>query len=184
MATATEPTSLRSGDSASWSRTVEDYGPGAGWTLSYALVPRTAAGVKHSVIGVANGDGWDLTLSAADTAALSSGPYTLVGVVTKGSDRRTIYSGACEVLPDLMQASAIDTRSDAQKIIESIDAWLANRAGWAGEKMVADRKIKQHPMPELIALRQHYEGILARERELAAFAAGRPYIPGRAVVRM
>ncbi len=184
MSSATEPTSLRSGDSASWSRTVEGYGPSAGWTLSYALVPRTSAGVKLNVSGVANGEGWALTLSAAQTATLSAGPYTLVGVVTKDADRKTIYSGACEVLPDLMQAAALDARSAAQKIIESIDAWLASRAGWAGEKMVGDRKIKQHPMPELIALRQHYEGIFSRERELAAFAAGRVYAPGRVVVRM
>ncbi len=184
MATATtEPTSLRAGDSAAWVRSVEGYSPADGWQLAYALVPRSG-GAKHTIATAVSGAGWSVDLKATDTAGYAPGAYTLVAVVSRGTERATIFTSACEVLPDLMEVDAQDTRSSAEKILAAIDAWLEKRAGWAGEKQVGDTRIKDHPLQDLLALRKTYEGIAARERSTKQLLDGTGAAPGRVWVRM
>jgi len=167
----TEPTSFRAGDSASWERTFAGYLPADGWALAYRLVPR-GAGSAIDIATVAAGESFAATLAATTTAAWAAGDYTLVGVLSKGAERVTVYSRACEVLPDLMAASATDARTTPAKIVEAIDAWMLGKAGWAGEKQVADRRIKDHPLPELLALRDYYAKLAAGERTLEALLSG------------
>lgn len=184
MATATtEPTSLRAGDSAAWVRSVEGYSPADGWQLAYALVPRSG-GAKHNITTAASGSGWAVDLKSTDTATYAPGPYTLVAVVSRATERVTICASPCEVLPDLMEVDAEDSRSSAEKIIAAIDAWLEKRAGWAGEKQVGDSRIKDHPLQDLLALRKHYEGIAAKAQATKQLIEGTGGSPGRVWVRM
>lgn len=171
MASTHEPSSIRAGDSVSWSRTVAGYLASAGWGLAYRLVPRVGGTPIDIAAGVA-GDAFAVSLASSATAGWAAGEYTLVGVVTKGTERATIYGAPCEILPNLMTAAAADTRSPAQIIVAAIDAWVSGKAGWAGEKQVGDRRIKDHPLPDLIALREHYARIVAGEAALQMLLTG------------
>lgn len=173
MASTHEPSSIRAGDSVAWSRAVAGYLASAGWVLAYRLVPR-AGGTPIDIVATADADGdaFAVSLASSDTEGWAAGDYTLVGVVTKGVERATVYGAACEVLPNLMAATAADTRSPAQTIVAAIDAWVSGKAGWAGEKQVGDRRIKDHPLPDLIALREHYARIVAGDAALQMLLTG------------
>jgi hypothetical protein len=179
----TAPSSLRAGDSAAWSYSDTTYLATAGWALAYRLVSRSG-GASYSISAVANGDAFDVALDASDTAGFAEGNYTLVGAVTLGAERVTVCNQACSVLPDVMEATSLDQRSTARKIVEAIDAWLEGKAGWAGEKTIADRSIKDHPLPDLIVLRDRFMQDVASEDAAASIINGLGSMRGRVMVRM
>lgn len=166
-----EPTSIRAGDSYSWQRSFSQYPASAGWVLSYRLVSQSS-GEAYSISSSGSGDNHVVALSAADSADYLEGQYTLVGAIAKGSERVTIYIDACTVLPDLMHAAANDRRGAAQKIVDAIDSWMSTKATWAGEKQIADRRIKDHDLVQLMQLREYYAGIARTEAATAALFAG------------
>lgn len=154
-----EPTSICAGNSARWTTSLAAFPASAGWSLAYRLIPR-AGGSAHSFAASAEGDDFVVSLSVSATSLFQAGEYTLVGYVERGADqaleRVTVHTSTLTVLPDLTTVAALDGRSPAQQIVEAIDAWLSGRAGWAGEKTVGDRSIKDHPLPDLIKLRDYY----------------------------
>jgi hypothetical protein len=158
MSTAA-PTSIRAGDSASWIATIAAFPAGDGWALAYRLIPR-AGGSAHAIAASAEGDDYTVSLSVSATSLYAAGEYTLVGYVERGADetleRATVHTSTLTVLPNLTTTATLDGRTSAQQIVEAIDAWLSGRAGWAGEKSVGDRSIKDHPLPDLITLRDYY----------------------------
>lgn len=166
-----EPTSIRSGDSYGWKRSLSQYPASSGWELAYRLVSQSS-GDAHDIASSASGDDHVVSLTAATTADWLDGQYTLVGSVTKASERVTIYIDACTVLPDLMRAGASDQRGSAQKIVDAIDSWMSTKATWAGEKQIADRRIKDHDLVQLMQLREYYAGIARTEAATAALFAG------------
>ncbi|HSD36090.1 MAG TPA: hypothetical protein VLC92_01195 [Rhodocyclaceae bacterium] len=167
----TEPTSLRAGDSTSWTKSLPDYPASAGWVLAYRLVPQ-AGGTASTIPTVAAGDDHAVILTGEQTAEFFVGDCTLVGAVTKLAERITVVTRSCTVLPDLMAAGVSDPRSTARKIVEAIDAWLSGKAGWAGEKQIADRHIKDHPLPDLILLRDRFARDVASEDARLAILNG------------
>ena len=183
MSYETIPSSLRAGDSASWSVSLADYPASAGWVLAYRLVPRVG-GDAYDIPSTAAVDDHVSALNATQTGAWVAGDYTLVAAVSKGSARATVYSGPCAVLPDLFTAAAADTRSQARQIVDAIDAWISTRAAWAARKTVSDRTIESYPLPDLLHLRQTYEIKARREEAAAALLAGQaPALAGRVMTR-
>lgn len=183
MSTGTVPKSIRAGDSTVWRSSFADYKASAGWALAYRLVPRSGGAAKDIAAG-ADGDDFEVSLSASDTASYVAGEYTLVGRVTKASESFTVYADVCTVQPNLMTATSLDDRSTARRIVEAIDAWLSGKAGWAGEKTLGDRHIKDHPLPDLIRLRDRYAQDIAAEDAAASLFAGEGSMRGRVMVRM
>lgn len=177
---------IRAGDSAQWLRAVPLWPAGAGWSLVYRLLPREG-GAPITINTTAEGDAYRVALTPADTATWAPGEYTLVGAVERGdgatAERITVHTSALTVQPDLMAAAAIDGRSPARKIVEAIDAWLSGRTGWAGEKSVGDRRIKDHTMPDLLRLRDYY-ATQARADEMAERLANGMGGSPRVMVRM
>lgn len=172
---ATEPTSIRAGDSVSWTKSLDAYPASAGWSLHYRIMPRTG-GSAHDFAASAEGDDYAVSLSVSATSSWSAGDYTLVGYVERGADaaleRTTVHTSTLSVLPDLTQVTSVDARSSAQQIVEAIDAWLSGKAGWAGEKAVGDRSIKDHPLPDLIRLRDYYAAQVRAEQASQNLVAG------------
>lgn len=183
MSYETLPSSLRAGDSAEWSVSLADYPASAGWVLAYRLVPRSGDAID--IDSAASGDDHVTTLSATVTAAYAAGDYTLVAVASRDAARVTLYAGPCTVLPDLMTAASVDTRSKARQIVDAIDAWIGSRATWAARKTVDDRTIESYPLADLMDMRRRYEQMARREEAIAALINGdAPATPGRVMTRL
>jgi len=170
-----EPTSLRAGDSARWTKSLAAHPASAGWQLHYRLVPR-AGGSAHSIAASAEGDDYAVSLSVSATSLYVAGEYTLVGYVEWGADealeRITVHTSTLSVLPDLTTTANLDGRTPAQQIVEAIDAWLSGRKGWAGEKALGDRSIKDHPLPDLMRLRDYYAAQARSDQAAQNLTAG------------
>lgn len=155
------PSSLRAGDSAHWTRSFADYPASAGWALAYTLVGTSGL---HSFSATTSGDAFAVDITASTTAAWVAGRYTLVEYLTKGTDRVTVGAATLLLLADLAAVpSATDTRSHAAKVLDKINAWLETGNVISGEFQIADRRIRQYGIAELLALRDRYAAIVASE---------------------
>jgi len=176
-----EPASFRAGDTVTWNKTLDEY-PAGTWTLAYKLLNATTSA---SATVTTSGTTHVATLTAATTAALAAGTWTLVGTVTSGALRYTVYSGTVEVLPDLAAATAYDGRSAARQALDALKAayyaWTAS--GGAGRKTltIRDRSVTFESPGEMVERIEQLEQEVARERALEAavnggVAAGRVYV--------
>lgn len=156
------PDQLVAGDSASWSRSFSDYRASDGWELHYMLVGPTAA---YSFDGTANGEDFDVALAAATTVGWTPGTYKLQEYVTKASERHTLGITVFAIAVNLAATAAggADTRSHAQKVLDSINAWLETRAPVAGSMTFNGRSISNYPIADLLALRDRFRREVALE---------------------
>lgn len=163
----TEPTELRAGDTWKWTRSVPDY-PASSWTLKYRF--KNAAG-GFEIVASASGDDYSVTVAAATSAGHAAGSYTWTAWVEGGSSEKyTIDSGTCTVLPDFRATSAstaLDSRTHARIVLDAIEAVLEGRASKDQEEYeIAGRRLKRTPIPILIKMRQTYRAEV-RSQELA-----------------
>lgn len=166
------PSEIRAGDTARWRRSLSDYPASDGWALSYTLVGPTAV---YSATAAADGDAHLLTVPAATTVAWEPGLYSLQEAATKGADRFTVGVTALRILADLASTAAggADTRTHARKVLDSIEAWLESKAPVAGEVQIGDRRIRNYPLEELLALRDRYLAEVKREEAAQSGLGGR-----------
>ena len=157
------PASLIAGDSLRLAIPQGDYPSADGWVASLVLQP-IAGGVPTTVAATTENGDWVLLLSSAASAALEVGVHRYVIAATKAGERSTIGAGDINVLPDPAKA-AQDLRSPARRALDAIDAVLENRASAEDMKYTfADgRALEKIPHADLLALRQHYARIVARE---------------------
>jgi hypothetical protein len=174
MATLTDiPARLTAGDSASW--TVEDsqYPATAGWSMRYALV---SASAQLQLNSTASGDAHAFALSTTTSATLSAGRWAWQRYALRTGERVTLGTGAMEVLPDLAAATAgLDTRSSSRAMLENIEAWMRapDSCAWVAEIEIAGRKIKNHTVPDLLALIEKLKRDVRGEDAAEALANGR-----------
>lgn len=161
------PSAITAGDTATWSRSFNDYLPADGWLLTYTLVSATAVfNIGASAITAsADGMSFDVDVPAATTAGWAADRYKLVEVITHTSgERHTVGSTSLQVQPDLASATAgSDTRTHARKVLDSINAWLESKAPVAGSLEINGRKIAYFPLSDLLKLRDRYAAEVARE---------------------
>lgn len=116
------PSTLRAGDTLADTFSLGDY-PATSWVLSFTLINATA---KVTINCGASGDDHALSVAAATTAGYAPGAYSWVAHVTgPGSARYTLSSGSVEVLPNMAAASTYDSRSNARKALDAVEAALA-----------------------------------------------------------
>lgn len=180
------PTLITAGDSAGWvdSAFADSAGnaitSSGGWALSYSLRgPQASGGID--VAGSAQGTGWSVALTAAQTAALNTGTASLVwswqAVATKGPARVTAGIGTLKVLPNLAALSAAtlyDGRSLAEQQLDAIRAEISARinGGATLEYTIGSRSLKKEPMAALVLLEQRCLRIIAREKRAQSAANG------------
>ncbi|MGZ7215790.1 hypothetical protein ACXWOG_11370, partial [Streptococcus pyogenes] len=70
-----------------WMRLLPDYPASDGWQLSYRLINAHA---RIDIVASADGDAHRVVIPAATSAAYAAGEYTMVGQVTRSTDRHTI----------------------------------------------------------------------------------------------
>jgi hypothetical protein len=172
------PSSLRAGDSWSWTESVSDYPADVGWTLVYSLLPVAGSGTKLSISASASGADYAVAIDAATTAGYAAGTYTCSGRVSLAGEAHTIDTlpATVTVLPDLAAQTTYDARSTATKALAKIDAWLSGDKSFeVASYVIADRQIQNHPLPDLMALRSELRVEVQRETATAAGYDGRKY---------
>ncbi len=177
-----EPTSIRAGDSVAWQRNLPEFDAGAGWVLAYKL---TSTAATHQIPATGNGPAHAVALTKTATANFASGSYTLIGYVTNGTERVTIYAAPCAVLPDLVAATTYDGRSPAKAALDAARAAYYGRTGsGAIEYAVGDRSFKFETPADLLIRIRSLEQEVAREDAARAVAMGQAGgMPGRVTVR-
>ena len=150
-----EPAEVRAGDTIKWKRSLDLYKANDGWSLQYAF-----RGSSGTIDISASADGADhlINVAPSTSAAYSAGIYDVIGYVTKGSDRHTVFSSRIEILVDLATAgSSYDGRSHVKKTLDAIEAVLENRATKEIEESTIEGvAIKRIPHSELLTFRSKY----------------------------
>lgn len=172
----TEPARVRAGDTVTWRKTLDDYPANAGWTLYYRAINSTA---KVDITSAADGASHLVTVAKATTAGWTAGTYTLLSWVTSATERVSFPSVSLIIDPDLAAVSAAgyDTRSQAKKMLDAIDAALLSLS--SGERLavveaeLAGRRLK-YDFNGLQRLRQLYAAQVRTEENAARIASGLP----------
>ena len=167
-----EPSSLNVGDTWRWTRTLADY-PASSWTLKYRF--KSAAG-GFEITATASGSDHLVTVDAATSAGYTAGDYSWTAWVEGGSSEKyTVDSGVCALLPDYRAAAAsaaLDDRSHAKKMLDAIEAWLESRDVAVASYQIAGRQMQYIPIAELIKLRSKYQMEVQGEVNAAKLARG------------
>lgn len=180
----TEPTTLRAGDTWKWTQSLSDY-PASAWTLKYRFKSPVGG---FEITASASGDDYSITVAAATSAGYKAGTYTWAAWVEGGSSEKyTVGTGVCEILPDLRSTSATalqDVRSHARKMLDAVQAWLENRDPAVAEYEIAGRRMKYIPLSELLKLRQRYLSEVSAEERADKIARGLAVSSGRIQFRL
>ena len=122
----TEPSRIRAGDTVTWRKTLDGYPASAGWALHYRLI--NAAG-KFDITTTADGAAHLVSVPPGTSDDYTAGTYTLLSWVTDGADRVSLPTRQIVVLPNLaVEVAGYDTRSQAKKMLDAIDAALLEGA--------------------------------------------------------
>lgn len=174
-----EPLSFESGLTVKWTKDLsEDYPADDGWSLQYNFINSSG---KFTVNAVADGKQFSNTISAATSAAISSGIYQWTARVTKDGEVYQVGTGHCEVLKNLAVLTATEVRTHVKKVLDAIEAIIENRA--SKDQMgytIEGRTLERTPIPDLLTLRAKYKA--EYERELTAEKISRGEATGRRVL--
>jgi hypothetical protein len=177
------PSKIRAGDTVVWKDepSVDVFGApidSATHTLTYFL--RT--NVNHegaTVVGVADGSGWKVTLTSVATTGFDAGIWYFQAVATavSGGAKTTLGSGQVEVLRSLGYdglPGAFDGRSQAQKDLDAVQAAIRSlmSGGAVQEYRIGTRSLKRYELGELLALESRLKGEVVREQKAAMIANG------------
>jgi hypothetical protein len=184
--TITAPTSIRAGDSATWSTELPAYAATDGWVLKHRILWRTAGPAPVDITTTGSGTTHTATLSSATTTAFTAGPASLVSWVERTGERITLEQQPLQIDPDLTTATASDVRSLNQKALDAARAALADYVA-SGQMKVASYTINGRDMQfrstqDLQNLVQHYEREVFKEQALQAAING--VAAGRVITRM
>lgn len=186
------PPRITAGDTVQWTDVAftDNLGANIGsadYTLRYAL---RGSGNVVDLLGVAQGSGWQFTLSAAQSSGLNTGAANAVwywqASATKGAVRITAGDGTLVVKPDLAAnaSTTFDGSSDAEQTLKAINVAIKARinGGAVLEYTIGTRSLKNETLAALLELRSTFLGIVSRERKAQAIKNGLGN-PGRVMVR-
>ncbi len=150
-----EPLIVAAGDSLEFQRTLRDYLPSAGWSLTYLL--RAGNGeVQVTVNSTASGDA-HLIDEDAFAAGIEPGDYVLAGFAVNGAERHQIYLSELTVTADLgSQAAAGSILSHTQRMIPLLEAQLerlaANELDVSNVQQVELRRVQRLSLEKQLAI--------------------------------
>jgi hypothetical protein len=171
---STEPSSVFAGDTITWQITIPDCPASSGWTLNYRLINTTG---KIDIASNANVNDFLISVPAATSAAYVPGVYAWQSYLTDLSGNRfSIATGSIEIKPNWAgQAAGIDTRSNAKKILDSLEAaWVtaASTRAYVFEYKIENRMMRFATRGEWIAEMDYWRREVAREARAEKVAAG------------
>lgn len=161
-----EPVEITAGNTLTFQKTLADYAAGAGWNITYTLLN---AANKITFTSSASGDDHLISVAAATTAAYAVGDYDYTATVSDGTDRHTVATGRIKVLADPTATALLDGRSNARKIVESLEAALiayhTNSQGHVASYSIAGRSMTFRSSAEIIEQIEYWRGQVVREEK-------------------
>lgn len=167
----TIPAYFVAGDTVSWLVAPQGERTSATWNLSFALRGTQVL----TVVGVAEGNGWRVTLGAAQTAALPAGEYSWQQSITSGDDRFTVAQGRVTVQANIAaQSVGYDGRTQVEKDLAAVQAEIRARVsgGASLNYTIGSRSLAKEPISALMALESKLKGDVAKERMAQRLANG------------
>ena len=133
----------------------------------YARTNTVAEGA--SITGVAEADGWRITVPSSTTTAFDAGLWTWQAIASSGALQYTAGRGQFTVKATLEYAGtpgAFDDRSRAEIDLEKVEAAIRTLAegGVVQEYTIGNRSLKRYKMGELLQLRDALKAEVDRER--------------------
>ncbi len=155
------PTKITSGLSVNFTLSYPDY-PASSWVATIYL--RSAFG-KADIVGTPEGDAFQFSIPASETANWPAEEYSVVLRVTDGTDVHQPLTSRLTVLPDLAALDVHDPRSEAEKALAAIQATLTNRATSDQLKLsFGGRSLEKTPLSELLQLEQRFLNRVNQEK--------------------
>jgi len=118
-----EPTEHQAGNSLLWTKSIGDY-PASDWDLTYSIRGSLAGQFSEDITATKDGDDFEVTLTASQTASWQPGEYWLVGYVSDGTDRFEIYRGRFTITEDISTATSYDGRTYNQRCLDIVNRMI------------------------------------------------------------
>ncbi len=164
------------GDTLDFVTTLPDYPASGGYTLKYRLSPRTT-GSAIDITCSATGDDHRCGAAAATTAAWAAGEYSWACWVEKVAERyggtEYPWRGECTILPNPATTTNYDSRSDARKALDAMNAFIAGSTDMTIRRYtIGGRELERWPLADLLVARQRFASEVASEDAKARLNAG------------
>jgi hypothetical protein len=160
------PTQIRQGLTYAWVESNSDYPASASWACKAYIAGPSAL---LTLTAVADGDDFDFTLTAAQSAALSTGTYQIqvrFEHATTGNFTPDGYINSAQVLPGLnTQVAGYEARSHPQIVLDALNALIEGRATNVQKSMAIGGKAAEFlTLEELITAKLKYERFVENEK--------------------
>jgi hypothetical protein len=154
----TEPDRLFAGDTAKWNKTISDYPPTDGWTLTYAFRGPSNFPDQQAT---SSGSAYVIVIAAAITTALAVGTYYWSARVNKAGETYTVARGVLTV--DMVAGGVVITHNE--KMLAAINAVLEGRVtADINQYTIGTRMVTKIPFKELLHFKGVYEAKVWRDR--------------------
>lgn len=166
-----EPSTIQSGDTVKWTKSLADYPANDSWVLAYRLVNRFD---NYDITTSASDANHAVTISAATTAAYQPGEYKLIGWVTKAGEQYSIDTKEVKVKPNLAVIEGYDGRSTAQISLDALNEGLRKYAGnaWRQSYTIENRTMTFRSAKDFFVLRSALVAEVNREKQAERLAQG------------
>lgn len=164
-----EPVKFTAGDTVSFTKSLSDYSAADGWALTYAF---RGFGLTAKDFGPSTADGSDhlVEITAAQSAGLVPGRYSVGGYAILADERYEIYRGFITVEKNLMTVTeGEDTRTVARRILDNLNAVIEKKASHdILNSSVEGTTIGRLTPEQLFLFRDRYAAIVAEEEAAGA----------------
>jgi hypothetical protein len=171
---SSEPDKVSAGTTWQWRRDdLVDY-PSPDWTLRYLFAN---SGASFTFDATADGGGFLVTRTVAQTAAIAPGSYAWSANVTNDNGTTLFEVGRGTMVVQASLATAGDQRSHAQKVLDAIEAVIEKRATASDLQYQISvggsmRQLQRIPHADLLKIRNDYRAEVRAEREKARLDQG------------
>ena len=138
------------------------------YTLKWYARTNTAS-EGATITGVAEADGWRVTVPSSTTTAFDAGTWTWQAIATYSTEQYTAGRGQFTVKATAEYSGdpgAFDDRSRAEIDLEKVETAIRTLAsgGMVQEYTIGGRNLKRYKMGELLQLRDNLKAEVDRER--------------------
>lgn len=170
------PAFLQSGDTLVWTDTPQTIGTtlytSDAYTLTYSL-----RGVSVlDVIAESNGNGWQTTITAAQSAILNAGLYRWAAYLSKTDQRITAGTGDFKITTNIAElAAGSDIHTFYEKALANAEQALADFSASGGkpkEYTIADKHFVFNDIREILAIVNYWTAKVLTENAAEKIASG------------
>ncbi len=162
---------LVQGDTLSFTTSVPDYLPSAGYTLTYSI-----RGVANlDLVASPVGTNYQITATSTQTETLPPGKYWWVAYITGNGQRFTVDKGILNVKPDLINLPAgYDGRTPAAIALAQAESALASfqAGGVTKSYTIGDRTMVYQDASQLLAVISYWRARVVKEETADKIANG------------